>query len=94
MKEHVSPEGSVLGVADIELVGKVFTEGKFRLHVSERFYFGEKVDKHELVEKVNAFSNINLVGDRCLRVVKELGWVGEKGILRIAGVPHAHVYKL
>lgn len=94
IKEHSSPQGQVLAVADADLVGKVLKQGKIVFRVSEHFYKGELVEEAELKEKLSQAQNINLVGEKSFQVAKGMGFLQEKDILRIEGVPHAHVYKL
>lgn len=82
---------TVVAACDAELLGRHLKEGKVRLHVNE-FYDGERVNESSLPNLLKAGTIINLVGERCVEVAIELGLVDVKGVMYIAGVPHAQVF--
>ena len=93
-KHHANDLGEVLAVADAQLVGKTFTEGKITFTVSKTFYQGETISEEELETLLLDAGNINLFGTQCVKVALRKGVVGETNIIRIQGEPHAQVYKL
>lgn len=93
-KHHANDLGEVLAIADAELIGKTFKEGKITFIVSKTFYHGEAITEEELETLLLDAGNINLFGTRCVGVALRKGVVGEKNIIRIQGEPHAQVYKL
>jgi len=92
----------VLALCDAALLGKSFEEGKvvLDLKVNASFYKGEKVGEKEAEKMLkNALedsrSSLNVVGEKsvaCLR--KVLPSLDEKSVKKVAGVPHAQVYRV
>lgn len=93
-KHHANDLGEVLAVADLELIGKTYKDGKITFTVSKTFYYGETISEEELETLLLEAGNINMFGTRCVGVALRKGVVGEKNIIRISGEPHAQVYKL
>ena len=94
LREHFNETGSVLAVADHELLGQTLKDGIVTFIVSKHFYFEKRVDEEELKEALQEAGNINLIGVRAHQVAVKLGIVTETGVRRIAGIPHAQIYKL
>ncbi len=90
---HSNEKNTVLAAADLEWVGKTLKEGKIVFVVSEKFYLDQKITEEELEKELKDAHNINLVGERSCRVAQNNGFLGEK-VFRIAGVPHAQIYKV
>ena len=90
---HRGPNGSVLAVCDEELLGKTFTEGKLRLHVSEAFYGGDTVEEGILIQHLQRASSINLVGGRVVSIAIREGLVDADRVLTVDGVMHAMVLR-
>lgn len=88
---HSASGETVLAACDHELLGLTFKEGKFRLHVSERFYNGEAIPDEILVERMRSASIMNLVGERTVSIAVSEGYVDEENIIVIDGVKHAQV---
>ena len=86
-----SQNDTVLAVCDEELLGRMLREGKARLVVSD-FYDGDRVDEEALPSILAKATNINLVGDRCIGIAMDNGFVNAAGVIRIEGVPHAMVF--
>ncbi len=91
---HDTESGSVLTVADAELLGKTLKEGVVSFTVSKRFYHEKLVSEKELEPLLNGATNINLIGSISIGIAKKKGLVGESGVRRISGIPHAQVYKV
>jgi hypothetical protein len=94
VKIHSTEEGEFAAAADIELIGKTLEEGKTSFFVSPQFYDGEKMDEGGFIQILRDFDIINLLGERCVSVAKQMNLVSEKGIIRIENIPHAHIYKV
>jgi hypothetical protein len=62
--------------------------------VKERFYKGELKDVDALEELLEEATIANLTGERCVKKAIELGYVDEKRVLYIQGVPHAQMAKI
>jgi len=85
----------VVAIADSDLVGKVFYEGKFQLDVKENFYKGEEKSEDELLkimeDMVREDATFNIVGENSIRVALEARIICEEGIKKIQGIPFALV---
>lgn len=84
----------VVAACDEELVGREFREGKLKLVVSEAFYGRETVDADALLQQLRACTIANLVGERVVGLAVEHGYVSDRNILWIKGVPHAQMATL
>ena len=87
-------DGGILTLCDEDLFGKHFEDEKYSLHVTERFYKGESFTKEELVKALVVASSLNLVGKFSVQFALEEGFISEKDILYIQGVPHVQIYAL
>ncbi|MFA6908061.1 MAG: DUF424 domain-containing protein [Candidatus Micrarchaeia archaeon] len=95
LKTHASPDGEIVALCDIELIGKVLASGKARLDLSAYapFYLGKKVDEKEAVEALKSAQNANIVGKRALEAAKKAGFAVSHAKM-IGGVPHLQLYAL
>jgi hypothetical protein len=95
LKTHASPDGEIVALCDIELIGKVLVKGKMRLDLSAYapFYLGKKVDEKEAVEALKLAQNANIVGKKALAAAKKAG-LAVSHAKTISGVPHLQVYHL
>jgi len=81
-------------VCDKELCGKTLKGEKVDFKVSEGFYKGEEIDEKELREKLHEFGNINIVGNKAVKIAIEEKLVYKEGILKIAGIKHVQIFKM
>ena len=79
----------VIAVCDEELIGKEFSEGKFYLKVSERFYKGDKKTDDAVISILQDSTNINLVGKKSIALGIKSGVITDDHVRLIQGVPHA-----
>ena len=95
LKTHASPDGEIVALCDVELIGKILTSGKARLDLSAYapFYLGKKVDEKEAVEALKTAQNANIVGKRSLEAARKAGFAVSHA-KTISGVPHLQVYRL
>ena len=82
----------LIAAADAELLGQVFREPErgLRLEVSD-FYRGLETGVDGLRQRLGTGTILNLVGERTISVAREMGLVGDEGVMEIGGVPHAQV---
>ncbi|MEL9914948.1 MAG: DUF424 family protein [Thermoplasmatales archaeon] len=88
-KIYRMPTDTLLAAADEELLGKEFKEGKFKLKVSENFYMDKLVDERVFSDLLKICTVANLVGERCIGIAIDLGFVSRDNIIHVMGVPHA-----
>ncbi len=81
----------ILAACDKELLGKKFRQGIVVLYVKESFYKGELVDEEGLKAAMKFATIMNLVGERCVKIALEEGYIDEDLILYVEGVPHAQM---
>lgn len=93
-KVHKTASGSVLAVCDKELLGKTIKAKGLHFHISEAFYKGAEITPKKLAELLESHSNINIVGDKAVRVALEKGLISERSIVKIGNIPHVQIYKL
>jgi len=95
LKMHASPDGEIVALCDIELIGKVLASGKARLDLSAYapFYLGKKVEEKEAVDALRIAQNANIVGKKALEAAKKAG-LSVSHAKTIGGVPHLQVYRL
>ncbi len=94
MRIYKSGEDLLIGACDEELLGKIFKEGKFRLHVKKSFYKGILVDEEAFLAYLKEATIANLVGKRTVDCAIKKGFIDPNGVLFIKGVPHAQMIKM
>jgi len=94
MRIHTNTNGSVLAAADAQLIGKTLTENKLSIHVSKTFYHETLVTEEEFMQHLNNAVNVNLIGENTINAAQKQGSVSSKHGKKIAGVPHAQIYRL
>jgi hypothetical protein len=86
----------VVGLADEELIGKKFEEGKLQLDVKESFYKGEKKSKEEikdiLIKMKIEDATFNIVGDKSVKLALEEGIIIEENVSEIKGIKFAMTF--
>ena len=88
-------EGEVLiAVCDCEILGKKFSEGRLRMHVSPDFFGDERVSFSEVENALESATIANLVGCRCVEHAIRLGFVKKENILTIEGVLYAQMVRM
>jgi len=86
----------IVAVCDSELLGRKFEEGdrSLDLESNRSFYEGTLSEKSVVLNSLLMADSVNLVGEKAVAAGKEAGLVEEESIIRIAGIPHAQVYRL
>jgi hypothetical protein len=84
----------MLAVCDKELSGKTLKSENMEFFVNRKFYGDTKISEKKLAELLNEFDNINLIGNKSVGVALKAKIIGEKSIIKIAGISHAQIFKL
>jgi hypothetical protein len=84
---------NVVALADLELIGKKFKEGKKVLDVRESFYKGKDLDSKE-IEKILRKQMIedatfNIVGKESIEIALKSEIISEESVSEIEGIPFA-----
>lgn len=82
---------NIVALADNDLIGKTFEEGKLQIEVKESFFGGDEVDFDRAVEVLKDMkredATFNLVGEESCKCAVEAGIVDGENLLKIDGVP-------
>ena len=88
----------VVAIADKELIGKNFSEGKRQLDIKESFYKGENselLSEKEVKELIKNFSRedatFNIVGKKSIKCAIEEEIISEESIMTVENVPYSLV---
>ena len=83
----------IVAICDAELLGKKFEQDLMQLEVNKDFYGGEELSEKEIDALLEDFvredATFNIVGERSVDAAVRAGIIGEAGIIRIHGTPHA-----
>jgi hypothetical protein len=86
----------VIAIADEELIGKQFFEGKKQLDIKESFYKGENaqnLSKEEVIELIidmeKEDATFNIVGEKSIGAAIEAGAITKEEVLTIEGIPYS-----
>ena len=84
---------NVVAIADADLIGKIFEEGKFQLDVIENFYKGKKVSKEEAIELLKLQklddATFNIVGPKSIQTAIQAGIIKKENIGKIKDIEFA-----
>jgi hypothetical protein len=94
VKVYKQGDDLVIGACDEELLGKRFSEGKFQINVTKKFYEGERISLEALERFLQDATIANLVGKKTVECAIRLGLVDPECILKIKGIPHAQVVRM
>ncbi len=93
-KIHKSGDRNIIAICDENLIGKSFSEGNLNLEITERFYKGEKLTSKQTLELMKDSLNLNIVGEKSIKLALENNIIEKDNIIEIKGIPHAQVYQL
>ncbi len=81
----------VVAVADSDLLGKKFEEGKRQLDVAERFYKDQEIGEEDLEGLFDKYNRedatFNIVGKHAVTTAIKAGIVSESDVGHVQGVP-------
>ena len=91
----ISAYRDIVTLADEDLIGKVFYEGKKQLDVKESFYKGKIKKREEICELLGFYRKedaiFNIVGEKSVSLAIEEGLISADSVLSIDGVPYSMV---
>jgi hypothetical protein len=86
---------NVVAICDSELLGKIIEDSKRRLDLSGPFFQGDEKSEEEAKEILEDMkkedATFNIVGKESCRIAKEIGLIGDEGIILIDNIPFALV---
>lgn len=93
-KVHKHPSETVVSICDDDILGQSFKGGKLRISVTEGFYGGDLVNEEFVRINLNAYTILNIVGNRIVDLAVREKIVSEENVVVIGGVKHAQAVKL
>ncbi|VVB76952.1 Uncharacterised protein [uncultured archaeon] len=98
LKKYPTQNGLVIALCDEELIGKVLRGGRTVIDLARyaSFYKGDLMSEEQAASAIGEGDvySLNVVGERSVRVVIDLGIATEESVLRVGGVPFVQIYKL
>jgi len=96
LKIHENAEGRVVAVCDKELIGKVLEEGDKYIDLDRyrAFYMGEIAGENRVKESLGDFRSANLVGQKAIKTVLDMGLIEKGDVMYINEIPYAQIYKI
>lgn len=91
MRIHERDHDTIVACCDEGLLDTEIKEDKICLSVKESFYGKESCKKEELVNAMKQASIINLIGEKCVNIGIDEGFIDEDNVLVISEVPHAQM---
>ena len=94
IKLHHSKTGEiVLAVCDEELLGKrLKLNERLSIEVSQSFYGGVLIARDDLDKYLKQATIVNMLGEKAVSYAMKKGFIVEKAVMRIGGVPHIQLY--
>ena len=92
-KKHEIDYRIIIAVCDKEHLGKTFEDGAICFTASKKFYEGENITEEELETLLKDADSANLFGEKCVSFALKKGYISEKSILKIKGIPHVQIYR-
>jgi hypothetical protein len=95
-RDSLGVSRSVTALCDAELLGSVLKGGDCVIDLKryEEFYRGELVNEDEAAALAAQANSLNVVGEKSLAAARRAFEISEKNVKRVAGVPHAQVYRI
>lgn len=94
MKTYPSVDGVFIAASDSSLVESHLREGDLRLDLTEDFLGQEDVTEEVFRSYLTTAVIGNLSGENVVQIAVKEGFVEEKNILYIEGVPHAQFVRM
>ena len=97
LRERETDRGLLVSVCDAGLLGETFENGEVSLTVTESFYGGDgarEVDADAVVAGLQRATVANLVGEECIAVAIEAGYIDEATVMDIGDTRHAQLLNL
>jgi uncharacterized protein len=95
MKIHRSRESpDVVAVCDRELINTTIRSETMTVTITDAFYGTSPATEDEVRAALKRAGNINLMGERTIRLATEMGLITGNDCIMIGKIPHVQVYCL
>jgi hypothetical protein len=93
LKVHRSPgNGDVVAVCDRELINTTIRHNDTTITITETFYGNCPATEEEVRNAIQRAGTINLMGERCVSLAIEMGYLERSGCIMLGTVPHAQIF--
>ena len=86
--------GTILAIADREIVGMTFEEGELSVTIRSDFYGREECDEEAALDLARKATSVNAMGKRIVSLLAEHGLIDRTMVLRIGELHHAQRFVL
>jgi len=93
-KIHKQGGNAVLAICDKEVCGKTLQRGDVAVVVSEKFYKEKEIGEAEARRLLHRFGNINIIGNKAVRIAIEEKVLSIESVIEIGGVKHAQIFEI
>lgn len=94
IKINKSGDSAVVALCDEDLINKTLDDGVLQLNVTEHFYKGDKKPEEEIIKILKNAGNLNIVGEKSIKLALENNIIHKDSIIKIANIPHAQVVSI
>jgi hypothetical protein len=94
VKVHEQDKRIVVAICDEEIIGKTFSEEDRELNITERFYKGEKKSEEEVLKIIEKSDNLNLVGEKTIKIALDNNLITRESVIKIDNIPHTQIFAL
>ncbi len=89
LKVHTREDLETIACCDEELLNQVYKEGNLKIVISKQFFGGRLIDLEDAILILREAACFNIVGEKIIKKVVEIGIIPQEGIRYINGVPMA-----
>ncbi len=93
-KKFETKYGKVVALCDEELLGKKIVSKEFNVEISKDFYGERRVDERAALRMLKTATMGNFFGKRAVALAEKNGFILNKNIIFINGIPHAQFIKI
>ena len=94
VKVHKIHGETILAACDMDVLGKEYEDGEYRLFVSKDFYYESFVKEDVFKELLSHSTIINLVGQTVIELALKDGIIDGKNIFYVGKIPHAQSIRI
>jgi hypothetical protein len=89
---HMPGSADVVAVCDRELLNTTICHEKLTVRIHDSFYGTTQVSEEEVRSALEKAGNINLIGERAVKVAISMGLVTDADCIMIGKIPHVQIY--
>ncbi|MBN1167912.1 MAG: DUF424 domain-containing protein [Methanospirillaceae archaeon] len=92
-KHYVDGGACIVGICDSNLIGMTIADANASITISGDFFLGTSASDEEIVSLLTNEDNITLVGNHCVTLAIENGFVDESSCIRIHNELYAQIMR-